>query len=153
MSQTMSPLYPGLPDPVSAPEFYADVASKRLIAWVIDTVIIILITVLLVPLTGFTALFYFPFLALVVGLVYRIVTIANRSATPGMRLTAIEFRTRDGARFDLSMATLHSLGFTVSVAFGILQIVSIILMLTSLRGQGLTDHLLGTVAINRAARS
>ena len=85
MSQTMSPLYPGLPDPVTAPEFYADVASKRLIAWIVDTVLIILITVLLVPLTAFTALFYFPFLAMIVSLVYRIVTIANRSATPGMR--------------------------------------------------------------------
>jgi hypothetical protein len=30
--------------------------------------------------------------------------------------------------------------------------VSVVLMLTSARGQGLSDHILGTVAINRAAQ-
>ena len=31
----------------------------------------------------------------------------------------------------------------------LVQVVSVILMFTSSRGQGLTDHVLGTVAINR----
>jgi uncharacterized RDD family membrane protein YckC len=70
-----------------------------------------------------------------------------------MRLVSIEMRRADGDRFDLGTAFLHTLGFHVSFAFFVVQIVSIVLMLTTNRAQGLTDHLLGTVAINRVARS
>jgi uncharacterized RDD family membrane protein YckC len=141
----------GLPDPDTKPEFYTDVASKRLIAWIADTILIVLICALIVPFTAFTALFFLPLLGLVVSLIYRIVTIANWSATPGMRLVALEFRCHDGHRFDLSMAALHTLGYTVSVSMVFPQVISVILMLTSARGQGLTDMVLGTAALNRAA--
>jgi uncharacterized RDD family membrane protein YckC len=141
----------GLPDPETKSEFYADVASKRLIAWIVDTIVIVLICALIVPFTAFTALFFLPFLGLVVSLIYRIVTLAGRSATPGMRLVALEFRCHDGRRFDLPMAALHTLGYTVSMAMVFPQVISIILMLTSARGQGLSDMVLGTAALNRAA--
>lgn len=142
-----------IPDPVTQPEFYADVPTKRLIAWVVDTIVIIGICLLILPFTAFTGIFFFPLLVLTVSFIYRVATIANGSATWGMRLTAIEFRTMQGDRFDLSMAVLHTLGYSISWAFAILQVASVILMLTSLRGQGLSDHLLGTVAINRRASS
>lgn len=141
-----------LPDPDSQPEFYADIATKRLIAWVIDSILIMLVAVLIIPFTAFTGLFFFPFLYLVVGFVYRVVTLANGSATIGMRLTAIEFRNQRGARFDLGHAVLHTTGYSVSLAFPILQIISVVLMMTTSRAQGLTDHVMGTVALNRAAR-
>lgn len=144
-------LYAGLPDPDLSPEFYQDVPSKRLFAWIVDTVLIIIITIVLIPFTAFTAIFYLPFLALVVSLFYRIVSIARRSATPGMRLMSLEFRTNRGEKFDLSMAALHTIIFTISVSFVLPQIVSVILMLTGSRAQGLSDHLLGTAAVNRAA--
>ncbi|HSG55282.1 MAG TPA: RDD family protein, partial [Paracoccaceae bacterium] len=48
-------------------------------------------------------------------------------------------------------AVAHTLGLSISFAMPLLQVVSIILMLTTARKQGLTDHLLGTVALNRAA--
>lgn len=140
-----------IPDPDTQPEFYSDVPTKRLIAWLIDTVVIIVICLLIVPFTAFTGLLFFPVMMLVVGFAYRVVTIAQGSATWGMRLAAIEFRTRDGQMFDLQMAFLHTLGFSISCAFVVLQILSIILMLTTARAQGLTDHILGTVAINRRA--
>ena len=143
--------FSGLPDPDTKPEFYADVASKRLIAWIVDTVLIVLITALIVPFTAFTALFFLPVLATIVSLVYRTVTLASRSATPGMRLVALEFRTQDGKRFDLGMAAIHTIAYTVSFSMVFPQVVSIILMLTSARAQGLTDHVLGTAALNRAA--
>ena len=38
------------------------------------------------------------------------------------------------------------------MAFVILQVISIVMMLTCARGQGLTDAFLGTVAVNRKAR-
>lgn len=142
-----------LPNPETQPAFYQDVTTKRLLAWLIDTFVIALICVMILPFTAFTGIFFFPFLMLVVGFAYRVITITNGSATLGMRLLAIEFRKSDGQRFDLSSAFLHTLGLTISFAFPILQVISVVLMLTSARGQGLTDHILGSVAINRAARA
>lgn len=140
-----------IPDPEVQPEFYADVPTKRLLAWLVDTVIILLFSALIIPFTAFTAIFFFPILVLIVGFIYRTVTIARGSATWGMRFFAIEFRTLAGARLDTSQAALHTLGLTVSFAFILLQVVSVILMLTSARGQGLSDLLLGTVAVNQRA--
>ena len=140
-----------LPNPDTQPEFYADVPLKRLLAFLVDTVVIIGISLLIVPFTAFTGIFFFPLLTAVVGFAYRVVTLARGSATWGMRLTAIEFRDAKGARFDLSQAVLHTLGFTVSLSIPILQVISIVLMLTGERAQGLTDRMMGCVAINRRA--
>lgn len=141
-----------LPDPQTQPEFYADVPMKRLVSWVVDMVLIAILCVLILPFTAFTGIFFFPFLILVVGFVYRVVTLANGSATMGMRFFGIEFRTQNGERFTLGTAFIHTLGYSISLSFFLLQIISIVLMLTSARAQGLTDHFLGTVAINKAAR-
>lgn len=139
------------PDPDTQPEFYQDVPVKRLIAWVVDTVLILLLCLLILPFTAFTGLFFFPVLMLVLGFAYRVVTIANSSATWGMRITAIEFRTLQGNKFDTGMALMHTTLFTIAFAFPLIQLVSIVLMLTGARAQGLPDHMLGTVAINRRA--
>ncbi|WP_073198453.1 RDD family protein [Roseovarius marisflavi] len=140
-----------LPDPGTQPEFYADVPTKRLLAFVVDTIVIIAISLVIVPFTAFTGLFFFPLLMTVVGFAYRVITISRGSATWGMRLTAIEFRTASGERFDLGMAFAHTFGLTLSFLLPLLQVISIVLMLTSARAQGLSDHVLGTVAINRRA--
>lgn len=137
-----------LPDPIHQPEFYAGVPTKRLLAWVVDTVIILFLCALTIPFTLFLSLFFLPVLYLVIGFAYRVVTLARGSATWGMRLAAIEMRTAEGNRFDLQAAFWHTLGFTMSMAFSILQVISIVLMLTSSRGQGLTDHVMGTTALN-----
>lgn len=142
-----------LPDPDTQPEFYADVPTKRLVAWGIDLVIIVAISAIIVPFTAFVGLFFFGFLMLTVGFIYRTATLATGSATWGMRLVSVEFRDRTGHRFDLGQAFLHTLGYHLSFSFFPAQIVSIALMLTSARAQGLTDHIMGSVAINRPARS
>lgn len=142
----------GLPDPDRHPEFYAETTAKRFFAWVIDSVIILGISVLAVPFTAFTGIFFFPLLWTVIGLLYRIGTIATYSATPGMALMAIELRRLDGTRFDLGTAALHTLVFTLAFTSFIAQLVSVVLMVGSSRGQGLPDMLLGTAAINRPAR-
>jgi uncharacterized RDD family membrane protein YckC len=151
MTMTHDPAW-GLPDPVTQAEFYADVPTKRLLAWIVDTVLIVALTALVVLFTAFTALFFLPLAFLAVGFLYRWVTIANRSATPGMRLLAIELRAGDGGRLDPMLAGLHTLGYSLSMAIFPLQLVSIALMLMTDRKQGLTDHVLGTAAVNRAAR-
>lgn len=143
----------GLPDPDTQGEFYADVPVKRLIAWVVDSLIVFATAFLIAFLTLGIGFFFFGFLLLAIGFTYRTVTLANRSATLGMRMTAIELRTARGERFDLPTAALHTIGYQLSMAFFIAQIASIVLMLTSARAQGLTDHLLGTAAVNVAARS
>jgi uncharacterized RDD family membrane protein YckC len=141
-----------LPDPETQPEFYADVPTKRLVAFVIDTVISILIAIVILPFTAFIGLFFFAFLVSGAGFVYRIVTLATGSATWGMRLVSLEMRDRAGQRFDLSTAFLHTTGFYISCAVFPLQLISVILMLTTPRAQGLSDHVMGSVAINRSAR-
>lgn len=141
-----------LPDPETQPAFYADIPAKRFIAWILDTILISLLCVLILPFTAFTGVFFFPFLMLVVGFIYRVLTLAGGSATWGMRLVGIEFRAQSGERFDFGAALLHTIGYSISVAMPLLQVISIVLMLASAKKQGLTDHIMGSVAINRTAR-
>jgi len=142
----------GLPDPDTQGGFYADVPSKRFFAWVIDVLLIGVLTLLTLPFTLFLGIFFLPLIFGVLSFMYRVISLANWSATPGMWVTAIEFRTARGERFDLAAAFLHTLGYAVSLAVFPLQLISIVLMLTSARAQGLSDHVLGSAAINRAAR-
>lgn len=141
----------GLPDPVHQAEFYDGVVLKRFLAWVVDLIVIVGLCLLILPFTAFLGVFFFPFLMLVVGFLYRWFTIASQSSTWGMRLMAIEFRDHGGGRFVSSSALLHTLGYTVSVGVAPLQLISIIMMCVTPRGQGLTDHLMGSTAINRPA--
>lgn len=138
-----------LPDPRYQPEFYDGVMAKRAFAWVADTVMILALCVVILPFTAFTALFFLPFFYFVIGFAYRVVTLANGSATLGMRLMSIELREADGARLSPATAALHTLGYTVSIGTAVVQVTSIVLMLISERGQGLTDMVLGTVMVNR----
>lgn len=140
-----------LPDPYHQPEFYADVPVKRLLAWVVDMLLTAALTALVIPFTAFVGLFFLPVLYMMLGFLYRWITIAGGSATWGMRLMSIELRDGRGSKLDGGMAFLHTLGYSISLAFPILQIVSIGLMLTGDRKQGLTDNVFGTVAINRRA--
>ena len=137
------------PDPETQPQFYDGIPVKRLVAWLADTVVIFLICLLIIPLTAFIGIFFFPLLFMCVGFVYRVATLANGSATWGMRLMAMELRTANDRLFDLSTAFLHTLGYSLSLTVVPVQILSIILMLTSERKQGLTDMVLGTVPLNR----
>lgn len=139
-----------LPDPDRHAAFYDGVALKRGLAWIVDTIFVTLLVMLATLFTAFTALFFLPLLWLTVSFVYRWVTVSNRSATWGMRLMGIEFLDRTGQRFDAATAFLHTLGYTLSMAFVLPQVISVGLMCLSRRGQGLTDMLIGSVAINRA---
>jgi uncharacterized RDD family membrane protein YckC len=141
-----------LPDPEYHAEFYEGVALKRGVAWIIDTVLTVILTAIIVPFTAFTALFFLPVLYLMVNAAYRWFTLSSGSATFGMRITAIEFRRADGRAFDAGTALLHTLGYLISISMVLPQLLSIAMMLLSPRGQGLTDMVLGSVAINRAAR-
>lgn len=135
--------------PSSAPSLYAGVPAKRLIAWVIDIVVVAAMCLVLLPFTFFTGILFFPFLMLVVGFFYRWFSIANRSSTWGMRMMAIELRDLSGQRLDSGSAFLHTAGYTFSFVTAPLQVVSVAMMVITDRGQGLTDLVLGTTAVNK----
>ena len=140
-----------LPDPNTQSAFYDGVPAKRALAWVIDTALIAALTLIILPLTGFLAMFFLGGLFLVVGFLYRWISLSRSSATPGMRVCAIEMRAATAERFDTGIAFAHTLGYSLSVAFVFPQLLSMALMLLTPRGQGLTDHILGTAALHRAA--
>jgi uncharacterized RDD family membrane protein YckC len=141
-----------LPDPITQSSFYENVPAKRLLAWVFDAVFVLGLCLVVLPLTGFLGIFFLPLMWLIVGFAYRTITIANGSATWGMRIASIELRNSTGARLNLTEAALHTLGYTISFGIFLLQAVSIVLMCAGLRGQSITDHVLGTVMLNRQAR-
>jgi len=140
-----------LPDPDRHAEFYAGTAFKRGMAWIVDTIVVTLLVVVVALVTALTALFILPLVWLAVGFLYRWVTISGNSATWGMRLMNIEFLDRYGQRFDAATAFVHTLGYSLSMAFVLPQIISVGLMMVSRRGQGLTDMVIGSVAINSRA--
>ncbi|SHE76755.1 RDD family protein [Litoreibacter ascidiaceicola] len=152
MSFTMNDTFDALPDPHTQPAFYEGVGVKRLLAWVVDTVLIGIIAAVIASIPLFLLWFVFPLVFLVVSLVYRIGSIRAASATPGMRLFNIELRAHDGQRLDGSAAALHTIAFMIASAFFIPQIASVFLMLMTERGQGLHDMFTGVVAINAPSR-
>ena len=151
MIDTRTKRVSALPDPEYHAEFYNDVPTKRLFAWGVDVVLISVLVGLLTLLGVFLPLFFLPFLYFCVSFLYRWLTIAGRSATPGMRLMAIELRNSEGRKLDGGQAFLHTAGYAFSVLTVPLQLISIIMMMATPRGQGLTDTVLGTAAINRRA--
>ncbi|NOD63035.1 MULTISPECIES: RDD family protein [unclassified Ruegeria] len=140
-----------LPNPDTQPEFYSSVATKRFVAWLFDIAFISLLCIVPVFLTFGAGLFFLPLIYAVISFAYRVITISNGSATLGMRFMGIELRDAFGERMDMGKAIAHTAGYFVSMAFFVVQIISVIMMLTSARGQGLTDSFLGTVMINQRA--
>ena len=139
----------GLPDPETESAFYDGVLLKRGLAWVVDIILITLFTLVAGVLTITVAWFLWPLTFLVLGLLYRLSTLAFGSATWGMRLMGIELRDHRGARFDGLSAAIHVAGYYASMTFVIPQLISVAAMIVTQRRQSLTDLVLGSAAINR----
>ncbi len=140
-----------LPDPDRQPEFYRSVATKRFVAWLFDIAFISLLCTVAILFTLGFGVFILALIYAVVSFVYRVITISSGSATLGMRFMGIELRDSFGEKLDTGKAVAHTAGYFISMAFPVIQIVSVIMMLTSARCQGLTDAFLGTVMINQRA--
>ncbi|MGR3433453.1 MAG: RDD family protein [Shimia sp.] len=150
-AQTYAP-YAALPDPDTQPAFYAGVPTKRLLAWIADTVVILVLTFVASILTlGIGFLLFFALYG-VMSFLYRTLTIAGGSATWGMRLMGIELRNMHGEKLGGLEALLHTVAYMISFGMVLVQAASIALMLGTPRGQGLGDMLFGTVALNRKGR-
>lgn len=137
-----------LPDPDYDHAFYDGVPAKRLFAWVIDVVLIVIASLILGLLTLGILLWLWPLLYATVAFLYRSATITAFSGTLGMRLMNIELRNGLGGRLSGGEAMVHTLLYFVLSASVILQIISIGLIAGTARHQGLHDHLLGSAAIN-----
>lgn len=146
----------GVPDPTTDPQFYDGVPMRRLMAFIIDSAIVLtiwlvvlLMGVVVSVLTLGGAIPMVVLALLGIGVTYRWLFLTQRSATPGMMMVGIEVRAADGSRCDPVTAFLHSAIFVGSLWFLPLAIVGWLLMAVSPYGRALHDAVLGTVVINR----
>ena len=139
----------GLPDPDRDAQFYTGVPAKRLVAFVIDVVLVWGVAILISLMTLGIGFFILGFLIAVVDLVYRVMTIGAKSSTFGMSVMGIELRSFDGDRFTTGLALLHTLLFYAMLAFVVIQLISVIMMGGTRYGRGLHDLILGSTMINR----
>jgi len=142
-------------DPVREPELFAGVLSKRVLAFMVDVILLVvfeLIAVLIVFLLGiFTfgvawLLFALPFFAIVAVLYVALTMGGPKAATPGMRLAGVTIRSTDGQRIGFIVAAAHVVLYWVLVSF--LTPLVLIVGLLSNRKRLLHDMLLGTIVLN-----
>ncbi|HWP25341.1 MAG TPA: RDD family protein [Xanthobacteraceae bacterium] len=149
-------------DPVANPELFADVLPRRVVAFIIDLVILA-IPVALAGVFIFAAgivtfgfgFFLFPLLppaAVIWGLGYYGFTLGSaHSATIGMRMMDLEMRTWYGAPAYFVLGAVYAVLFWVSVT----ALTPLILLVGFFneRRRLLHDILLGVVIINNASRA
>ncbi len=141
-------------DPDAFPELYEDILPRRVVAFAIDAVVVIMLMIpaaLVVAVLGLVTLglgwfLYGPLFA-IVALGYLAITLGGPlSATPGMRAVGIELRTADGGAMYPLLAAIHGALFWVSVS--VLTPVILVVGLFSGRRRLLHDMLTGTVMLN-----
>lgn len=138
-----------LPDPADNPDFYEHLIPKRLLAWVIDLAITLILVALVVLATALLALFIFPLVWSAIAVAYRTVMLTRYGATLGMMVASVQLRHLDGRRPTQETALAHSLLYAATMVFIVPQIASVTMMLLTPYRQGLNDWLLGTTIINR----
>ncbi len=144
----------GAPDPIAFPQYYAGVVARRVLAYLVDVVLIallwgvlwLLVGSLTVISLGLLGPLLWPSLALVPLAYHTLLIGGEESATIGMRLFGIEVRTWDGRRPGYLQAALVTIVFYVSVALtGWLVLV---VALFNNQRRTLHDYLCGTIVIN-----
>ena len=149
-------------DPDLNPELFDGVLSRRIVAFVIDFVLIaapvvlaaMVIFVFGIVTLGFGWALYWllPPASVVWAIVYFGLGVAGeRSATIGMRVMDLEMRTWYGAPAYFVLGAVHAIGFWLSVS----ALTPFILLVAffNQRRRLLHDIVLGTVIINNAERA
>ncbi|MBN9021057.1 MAG: RDD family protein [Rhizobiales bacterium] len=144
-------------DPVADRDLFDGVLSKRVVAFVLDAIIVLLLMIpaaLVVFLLGIITLglgwFLYGGLFAIVAIGYVAFTLGGRnSATVGMRWAGIELTTADGGPSYPALAILHALIFWFSC--GLLTPLVLLVGLVTSRKQLLHDLILGTLVVNSAA--
>ena len=149
-------------DPASQPELFDGVLARRVVAFVIDFIIISIPVVLaamfifafgIVTLgLGFALYWLLPTATVIWALVYFGVTLGGpASATLGMRMMDLEMRTWYGAPAYFVLGAVHAIAFWFTVSF-FTPFVLLVAFFNE-RRRLLHDILLGTVIINNTARA
>jgi len=141
-------------DPETRPELFDGVLSKRIVAFLIDATLIVLLMIpaaLLVLVMGIVTLGLawglYPALFAIVALGYVALTLGgSASATIGMRMAGLEMRTWSGAPMFALLAAIHALLFWFTI--GLLTPLILLVGFFTRRKQLLHDLVLGTVVVN-----
>jgi uncharacterized RDD family membrane protein YckC len=155
-------LKPHAYDPASNPELFEGVMSRRLIAFVIDLIILALpvmfvwafFFVITIVTFGLGAILFgllWPAMILWALFYYGITLGSPHSATIGMRVMDLEMRTWYGSPAYFVLGAVHAIVFwiTVSVCTPLILLVCLL----NERRRCLHDILIGTVVINNEARA
>ena len=159
-------LKPHAYDPVTNPELFDGVLARRLIAFVID-LIIIAIPVLIagvfmaaatIATLGLAAIFfavfsplYWPLIVIWALCYYGFTFGSPASATIGMRVMDLEMRTWYGSPAYFVLGAVHAIVFWLTISF--LTPLILLLGFFNERRRLLHDMLVGTVVINNPARA
>jgi len=149
-------------DPAVNPELFIDVLPRRIVAFVIDLVILAVPVVVVSTLIfaagivtfGIAFFLYLlvPPLTVLWGLAYYGFTLGSpQSATVGMRVMDLEMRTWYGSPAYFVLGAVHAVAFWISVSA--LTPFILLVCFFNERHRLLHDILLGTVIINNDARA
>ena len=155
-------LQPHAFDPYLQPELFRGVLTRRVIAFIIDLIVLsvpIILAVLFIAVFGVVtlglgwALFFLVSPASIVwALFYFGYTLGGpHSATIGMRIMDLEVRTWYGAPCYFLLGAMHAVVFYISVS--VLTPFVLLIGLFNSRRRLLHDFLLGTVVINNSIRA
>ena len=146
-------------DPGRYPELYEGVLGRRIAAFLVDTAVLVALTLFGAVFFAILGILSFGLLwpgiglfAPAIWLAYFTLTIGGRySATPGMRLAGIEVRTWDGARPSHIQGALQSLVFYLTAI--VISVFVLLVPLFNRRRRCLHDYLIGTLVINAPHRT
>ena len=144
-------------DPVKQPQPFDGVIGKRIIAFFVDAIIILLLTAvaaILVLVFGVITLglgwLLLPIVFPIVGLGYNALTVGGpNSATVGQRLMGLEMRMWFGGKVTPLIAAFHALLFWVSLYTLLGWLVNVLWAVFDPGKRCLHDILAGVVVINR----
>lgn len=146
-------------DPDAHPEYFEGVLSRRIMAFLIDIMIIFALWLASMVVLFFVGIFTLGLAWLLFGAVFPIVALGYNawtlsrhvSATVGMRLMDLEMRTWYGERMYAMLAAFHALLYY----FTITMLTPFILLIAPFnrRRRCLHDFFAGTVMINTKARA
>jgi len=149
-------------DPATMPELFDGVLARRIVAFVIDLIVLSIpilflsafIFIIGVVTLGFGFLLYAllsPVMVLWALFYYGITLGSARSATLGMRVMDIEMRTWYGAPAYFVLGAVHAIVFWIAVS--VLTPLVLLVCLFNDRRRCLHDILVGTVVINNEVRA
>lgn len=149
-------------DPIANPELFEGVLARRVMAFVIDVIIIVMpivfasICVFIFGLItlglGWTLFWMFSPASVIWALFYYGLTLGGpRSATIGMRAMEVEMRTWYGAPAYFVLGAVHAIVFWVTVSF--LSPFILLVGLFNSRRRLLHDMLVGVIMVNSPARA